>query len=254
MTVEHAPARGIRNISLLWRSPLLGAIAASTAIMVLLRLALRYSYGAGFEEAFPEADDLTRFIGSYTMIASVVGILLQILATPTLLRRLGVGTMNVAYSLLMGLSFLGSAFAPGLWTSAAGRFTDQDLKSAIKTPLSAIFYEPLGEKNRTGGRALILGIVSPISSLVSSLMLVTVAAMGLDAWKVAAAGSALSLVFVVLSWMQGRAYRKELGAHLLGWAKNTADDQDVTLREAIKKALESGDRRIEDMARELRKR
>jgi hypothetical protein len=162
--------------------------------------------------------------------------------------------MNVVYALMMGLSFLGSAAMPGLWTSAAGRFADQDLKSAIKTPLSAIFYEPLAEKDRADGRALILGIISPVSALLSSLMLVTVAALKLDAWIVAAAGGALSLVFVALSWLQGLAYRRELGSTLLEWARAREGDGEMTLERAIRTALGSENRRIADMARELLKR
>lgn len=249
---DRSAVRGLKRLGLLRTSPLLAAIAASTAVMVLLRLTLRYTYGAGFEEAFPDPDDLARFVGTYTIAASLVGVALQVLAMPSLLARLGVGTMNVAYSVATSLTFVASALAPGLWTSAAARFTDQDLKSAIKTPLSAMFYEAMGQKRRADGRAIILGIVSPVSSFVSSLALVAVAVTSVPPVWVASTGIGLSLVFIVLSWLQGRAYDRELARELTERMRAETGDPDLSTTEAVRLALESDDRRLSDMARQVR--
>jgi len=248
------PSRGLEafgKIRLLGSSPLLRAIAAATAVMVLLRLALRTCYGAGFEEAFPDSDDMTRFIGTYTIIASVAGIGLQVLLTPRLLTRLGVGIANVAYAGVVGATFLGLAVLPGLPSAIAGRAADLDLKNAIKTPLSAMFYEGLGEDERADARALILGVVSPLASLVSSLLLVAVTAGGIPPSWMAAAGCALSAVFIVLSHLQGSAYRRALALRILQWHRQRTGDGNASLEDALHAALRSDDRRISDMAREV---
>lgn len=247
------PLSVFRKLGLLKASTLLRAIAAATAVMVLLRLALRYCYGAGFADAFPSPDDLTRFIGTYTMIASVAGIVLQVLATPALLRRLGVPLMNVVYSFAILASFLFSWISPGLAASIAGRFTDMDLKSAIKTPLSAIFYEAMGERRRSDARALILGVVSPLSSLASSLVLIAVAEGGISPYWIATAGSLVAVAFLVLAWLQGRAYRRSLQHLLLDWHRQQTGTGEATLEEAMRAGLHSDDRRISDMAREVRR-
>ncbi len=242
---------GLANLGLLGSSPLLASIAFSTAAMVLLRLFLRYSSGAGFEEAFEDPDELARFIGTYTVVASVVGIGLQVLAAPPLLRRMGVGPMNVVYAVLTGLAFCACALLPGLYSAAAARFTDQDLKNAIKTPLSAMFYEAMDEKRRGVARAIILGVVSPVSSLVSSLLLVAIAWARLSHMAVALAGASLSVLFVAASWLQARAYRREMADHLLAWMRERGQ-AGITLERAIAEAEASGDKRMADMARELR--
>jgi hypothetical protein len=241
------------KLALFRKSSLLRAIAAATAVMVLLRLGLRYCYGAGFADAFPSPDDLTRFIGTYTMIASIAGVVLQVLAAPALLRRLGVPVMNVIYALAMCAAFTASWISPGLASSIAGRFTDMDFKSAIKTPLSAIFYEAMGDERRSDARALILGIVSPLASFASSLILVAVAAGGVPPGFIAAAGSAAAVVFLVLSWLQGRSYRRALRGLLLGWFRKLGRGGEATLEDAVREGLRSQDRRIADMASEVRR-
>jgi len=241
------------KIRLLGASPLLRAIAAATAVMVLLRLAMRYCYGAGFEEAFPASDDMTRFIGTYTIIASIAGIGMQVLVTPRLIAHLGVGAANVAYAVAVGATLLGLAIFPGLPSSIAGRCTDLDLKSAIKTPLSAMFYEALGEKHRADARALILGVISPLASLASSLVLVAVTVGGISPAWIAAAGCALSAAFVVLSHLQGRAYRRALASRILEWHRRRTGDDDASLESAVHAGLRAPDRRICDMAREVKR-
>jgi len=222
--------------------------------MVLMRLALRYSYGAGFEQAFPETDDLTRFIGTYTTYAAIGGIALQVIITPRLLRWLGVGLLNAVYSWIVAGALALSAAVPGLPAAVVARMTDLDLKSALKTPLSPMFYEALGEKDRKDGRAIILGIVSPLASLVSSLMLIVLTTAGISAAWIAGAGALVGVGFIVASHVQGRAYRASLEALLVDWHREHGAGADPTLDEAIEAALASGDRRIGDMAREIRRR
>ncbi len=241
----------LRKVRLIGRSPLLRAIAAATAVMVLLRLAMRTCYGAGFEEAFPASDDMTRFIGTYTIIASVAGIGMQVLVTPRLLARLGVGAANAAYAWAVGATFLGLAVFPGLPSSIAGRAADLDLKGALKTPLSAMFYEALGQKRRADARALVLGVVSPLASLASSLVLVAVTAGGIPPSWIAVAGCGLSAAFIVLSHMQGRAYGRSLRTRILEWHRRRTGDEGASLEAAVREGRRSEDRRIADMSREL---
>jgi hypothetical protein len=223
-------------------------------VMVCLRLALRYTYGAGFEAAFPDHDELARFIGTYTTIASVAGIAMQVVLTPTLLRWLGVGLLNAVYSYLVGAVLIFGTFWPGLTASVMGRAADQDLKGAIKTPLSPMFYEAMGAEGRHDGRALILGVVSPVASLISSLLLVVVTRASLPLSWVAGVGSVLSVAFIVLAHLQGRAYDRSLENLLVWWYRAQTGRGDVTLGQAIEGALRSEDRRMNDIAREVRRR
>lgn len=249
-----AKAKGlqaIKDIGLLRGSKLLRAIAAATAVMVGLRLALRYLYGAGFEQAFPDADELTRFIGTYTVIAALGSLAMQVLITPMLLRRLGAGLLNVIYAYLVGGALLFAAFMPGLHAAVVGRATDQDLKSALKTPVSPMFYEALGEEHRKAGRALILGIISPLSSFVSSLLLVALTGVQLSIGWIGIIGGVLSLAYITFAHLQARAYHRSLEDLLLEWYRETSGDESGTIDDALLAAELVKDRRLNDMASEI---
>jgi len=249
-----AGAKAWKNLSLLSASPLLRVIAASTTLMVLLRLCLRFLYGHELETAFTTSASLARFVGGYTMVASVIGMTLQLFATPRLLRALGVGKLNLAYSGAVLLSIVGLLGAPGIYAATGARFADLELKDAIKTPLSAMFYDALGYDQRADARAIILGIVSPFASLGSSLLLVVFtkvhAPVGVLGWAAFVVGFA----YLGLSWWQARAYRTSLHSELLGWARVAMGDPNISIDQAVEAARRCEDLRIVDMAREIRRR
>lgn len=244
----------IQRIHLLRGSSLLRLIAFSTALMVVLRMCLRLLYGASFESAFATPESLTRFLGSYTMVASVAGVMFQLMATPKLLRWLGVGKLNLAYGGALLLSLVGLAGLPGLWSAAASRFTDNELKAAIKTPVSAMFYDALHTHQRADARAIILGIISPLASLCSSALLVSITRFHTPTEFVAWAAAVGGLGYVALSWAQARAYDRSLEDDLVSWARDQQGRPFATIHDAIELARSCEDQRIVDMAREVRRR
>jgi hypothetical protein len=252
-----AKAKGfqaLKDLGLLRTSSLLRAIAAATAVMVGLRLALRYLYGAGFEQAFPDTEELTRFIGTYTIIAAAGSLAMQVLFTPLLLRRLGAGALNVIYAYVVGAALLFSAVVPGLLAAVFGRAADQDLKNALKTPVSPMFYEALGEEQRRAGRALILGVISPLSSLLTSVLLVVVTGVRVSAGTIALIGGLLSLAYIVAAHLQSRAYRRSLEGLLLEWYRGASGEATATIADALLAAALVKDRRLNDMASEIERR
>lgn len=244
----------MRNLGLLAASPLIRIIAASTALMVLLRLCLRFLYGHELESAFTGPESLTRFIGAYTMIASALGLSLQLFATPRLLRVMGVGKLNLAYAAAVFASLLGLAAAPGVVAATAARFTDLELKGAIKTPLSAMFYDALGFDQRADARAIVLGIVSPLASMGSSLALLVFTRVHAPVTLLAWASLGLALIYLLLSALQAGAYRRSLEDELVRWARELSGESGVGVDRAIELARRCDDPRIADMAREVRRR
>ena len=249
-----AGAQAWKNLGLLTESSLLRAIAAATALMVLLRLCLRYLYGHELESAFAGPEALTRFVGAYTMVASAVGVTLQLFATPWLLRRVGVGRLNLAYAGAVALSLVGLTGAPGLYSATAARFTDLELKGAIKTPLSAMFYDALGPQQRADARAVVLGIVAPTTSLGSSLVLLAFTQSHAPTWWLGWIALGGALAYLLLTALQARAYRHALEDKLVQWARDRQGDDISGVDDAIALARRSDDARMVDVAREVRRR
>jgi hypothetical protein len=118
-----------------------------------------------------------------------------------------------------------------------------EFKDATKTPLSAMFYDALNPEERTDGRAIVLGIISPLASLTSSLILVALITAGTaPAWLVWAS-CAVALAYLLVSLRQARAYQASLRDQLLAWVQRQAEGAPVTLQEAIEIARRSKDAR-----------
>jgi ATP/ADP translocase len=194
-----------RGLSLGLRSPLLRAIALSTALMVLCRYGLRYRYSAAFAEAFNEAD-LAAFYGGYAAVANGVSILVQLVITSRLLVLAGVTQTNLIYALGILAVYLALGFWPGLISSILARAMETELKAAIKTPLSNLFYGALHPSQRAAGRAFVLGLGVPVSTVVASLVLIWPGGTGtIPLW-----GTALALLYVVASVAQNRSYNRTM--------------------------------------------
>jgi len=201
---ESAAGRVIhlrQGLSVGLRLPLLRAIALSTAAMVLCRYGLRYIYSATFASAFGEAE-LAAFYGLYMAVANGASILVQGLVTSRLLIHAGVTVTNLIYALCVLGVYLTLGAWQGLAVAVVARLMENELKAAIKTPLSNLFYGALPPQQRAAGRAFNLGLVVPLFTVVASLILSSAAGVRAIPWW----GSALAVLFVAGSLVQNRAY------------------------------------------------
>lgn len=189
----------------LWRAPLTRWLVASTVLLVLLRVILRFQQQDVLEAM--DAEALAVLLGHYTLVANVVALAIQLLVTSRLLERLGVAKTNLLYA---GAGLIAQVL---LWLSPAGhlsvgaalgaRFADGELKHALKTPVSPLFYDAFPASERTRARALVLGVVSPIAQVVAAALLMVLAAWA--EW-VPALGVMCAVLYLLLSIGQGRAY------------------------------------------------
>lgn len=228
--VTHGLARGIREVhaahaeggafaeikqglTLARTSPLLRALAAGAIAMVLVRMTLRYLSGDALSSEMEEAQ-LARFLGQYTAVANGLGFLFQVLVMPRLVASIGVAGANLTYSFLCVAALGGMAASHGVWTAAAARLVDAELKDALKTPLSALFYGALPPADRARGRAFVLGLAVPVGAITGGLALQGLTHM--PAQTVAWVGLGLGLAFVAATTVQNRGYRAALKARLDG--------------------------------------
>lgn len=195
------------RIGALLRSPLLVAIAASTAAMVFVRFALRYQQQEVLD-AMGEAE-VTGLLGLYTAAASAAALVLHAFVVNRVVHRLGLGRTNTLYALVSAAAQLALAIRGGTATALAARFVDGELKAALKTPLSNLFYEPFAAADRPVARAVVLGLISPAAQVVGALMLAALAAGGHPA-SPAVLGAVACAAFFALTLAQNRAYRRSI--------------------------------------------
>ena len=204
--VPSLPLR--RGWALLRSSKLLVAIAVATVVMVVVRVTLRYGHQAVLD-AYPE-EVLAPLLGWYVAGANVLSVVLQLGLTSRLLERLGVGATNLLYAwatlitqVLLLVSRQGS-----LVVAFGARFAEGELKHALKTPVSPLFYEAFWGADRVRARAFVLGVVSPIAQVVAAgtLGLLVAGPEGSVAW----AGTCAAVIYVAASFVQSRAHRQAM--------------------------------------------
>ena len=188
-------------------SPLVRAIAASTAIMVLVRESLRAtSLALAAASTDGTATALQAFWGRYGVIGNAVALVLAVFVTPRLIRALGLAPLNLGYALATTASAALALVAPGAAAAMAQRFTQAELKDAIKTPLSALFYAGEPAEGRAPARAVVFAIAIPCATAATSGLLAIAGPHGMP-WL--AAGAAAT--FVVASAVQNRVYATATG-------------------------------------------
>lgn len=219
---EAVPLDGLfRSWRTSWASPLARSIALSTAAMVFLRYGLKLlALDALGSQLANNQERIATFIGHYTVWASAASIIVGILITPRLLALLGVGFVNVVYAVATVASYGLLLAAPSTVAAVAALFVKDELKDAIKTPLSALFYGAERPDRRAQVRAFVFGTVIPAATVASSLAF-EVATRGHGTGPLIIAGLVVAVTFVAASLGQNRAWRHCL-RELLAWKLETS--------------------------------
>ncbi len=222
-----------------WRtalqSPLVRTIAWSTAAMVVLREGLHMISLAEIAEHGGDPAGVAAFLGTFGAIANAAGIALGILVVPRLLSRAGLGVANVLYAVCTAGAVLALWVAPSLAAAAAARFTRNQLKDALKTPLSALFYGAEPPHLRAGARATIFGAAIPAATLVTAGFLAA-GNRWLTVETILAISLAVAAGFVLASAEQNRRWRARL-IELLRWKVGRQPPPDPARLAAARAAL-----------------
>jgi hypothetical protein len=213
----HATARGLRGWRAALSSPLVRAIALSTASMVLVRYALRLVASGQLEVSFGgDENRIAAFLGRFDLVANIASAALGVLVLPRLLARAGAGAINLAYAVATAIAQAAAVIAPSLGSAALARFVEIPLKDAVKTPLSALFYGAERPAQRGPARALVFGAVIPAASIVSGVLLEMAGHSGAPLAVAGAIGLGAALLFTAASARQNHAWRAGLSS-LVDW-------------------------------------
>ena len=185
--------------------PLLAALAVSTVALVLVRFTLRFAQQSALD-TLDEAS-LARLLGTYIFAANLVGLVLQVALVPRLLGGLGLTRTNLLYSLATLAAQVALAVRASVPSALAARFVDDELKDALKTPASNVFYDAFAPSERARARSITLGIVSPIAHAAGAAGLAGLAALSSRHAR-DAIGLACAVAFVAATIAQNRLYER----------------------------------------------
>lgn len=132
----------------------------SALAMVLAVFVSQYLYSDILVAKFPKAEDLARFLGIYLAVSNVLEIVVEVLVTPFLIRRVGVARANLLHPFLTLLTFVFLYLRWGQLTPAVvARFNRESGENALAAPVRSLVYNALPARFRGRIRAFIEGIV-----------------------------------------------------------------------------------------------
>lgn len=167
-------------------------------------------------------DDLARFFSLFYAATGVFAVVIQLLLTPWVLRRFGVGWGMALMPGLFGIASAVLPLAPSLPIATVVKFADNGLQYTVHDTTLQALYTPFRPEVKARTRALLDALVKPLSYGVGGLALVLLAPRMPVQWL-----SAIT-VGLVVGWLLvipvvRRRYTRALEG-MLGTAGTLADD------------------------------
>ncbi len=219
-------------------------VRALAGIILLTFTALTicdYQFKVIARAAFRE-DDLARFFSLFYAGTGVISFLFQILVTPRLLARRGVGAGMAVMPAVFGAASAALLFAPRVGVAVVMKFADNGFQyTTHETTLQAL-YVPFARAVKARTRAFLDAVVKPLSYAAGGLVLILVAP-HLNVYRLGLVTLPLVVVWLSLIPVVRRRYLHTLEATLTARGAIALDHEtlfDSNGRQALIRTLERG--------------
>lgn len=151
-----------RDLSNIWRRPLLRAIAAVAIILSFLINIAEYEFFLAVQQDYAgRPQELVVFLGGFAFWANLGALLAQFALAGMLLRRFGAGIALLSYPLALGTAAIASLIAGGaLWTITLMRAATPVLAIPVGDAAKNALYLPIPAEQTARAKPLIEGIFS----------------------------------------------------------------------------------------------
>lgn len=135
---------GLRaSLLLLQRSPYLRAIAAVICLSAFVTTVAGWQFKALAKDFIPEKDALAAFFGTFNVVAGLASLVLQLLLTGRVLKRVGVGVALFIVPVAMSLGSVAVLIFGSLLAVSALKASDQVLRYSIDKATIELLYLPV---------------------------------------------------------------------------------------------------------------
>lgn len=248
------PAPAFRTaLASIGASPYLRLLAALVVLVAIATQWTTFQLSLVADRRFGgDADALTRFFGTFNFIMGAASLLLQVLLTGPLLRRVGVTAVVLILPLALGvgsaLTFLFPVFLAVLLTNAA----DQGFRFSVDKAAYELLYLPIAPAQRQAVKSAIDILGNRIADAAGGVLLglatggfLMLPGAGLDVRGTAAVIILFTLAWITVAWRLRRAYVRTIEAtihqHRVDSERLSAAKIDGSLRDALSEGLRSGD-------------
>ncbi|MBP0009158.1 MULTISPECIES: cyclic nucleotide-binding domain-containing protein [unclassified Roseofilum] len=198
----------ISRLETLKKYPIIGFLATSTFLTILLYTIGEFLYFSIYAENFTSDRQLTGFLGTMRMINSIIPFIILYPLTQPLLNRIGVMGMNLLYPVTTFLSFLGLGTQGNLISAMACNFNTNGIEDSINQPIQSLNYNAVPYDLVGRIRTISNGLFYSLGLAMAGILL-----WGLDQFsqlQIAELGLGLSLLFLLVRYAMGKSYLQSL--------------------------------------------
>ncbi len=193
-------------------SGLLRWIALGTLVMMALMGLMEYYYNDILSRQFENPAAYAGFLGMLEGISGAVGLAILFFGIGWLTRVWGVKNANLVFPALnflicVGLAGVPFAHAAALYVGSLAFISRSGLRSGLQEPIDALLFNAVPLRIRGRARAFVGGIVTPVGTLASALLLWLLSGSNL---AVRGAILLLAAVYVVGAFLIRREYTQAL--------------------------------------------
>ncbi len=161
-------------------------------------------------------DHLARFFSLFYGVVGILSMAFQLVVTPRLLSKLGVGTALAVMPGVFGSSSIFLLLWPGLHAACAMKFSDNGLQFTLHDTTMQSLYAPFPAGIRARTRGFLEGAVKPLSYGAGGLMLVLLQHLEIDVQLMSLVAIAMTVLWISLVPLVRRAYLRSLELGITG--------------------------------------
>jgi HEAT repeat protein len=241
---------------LLRRYPIILLLATNALLVVVIRCVAEYQVFSIYEEAFPDEQELTGFLGLLGAVLSVAEFALIFFVTRPLIQRLGVSRMNLIYPATTLASFAGLAASFRLPAAIGAHVNYETLANSVASPVETLNYNAVPRRFLGRVRVISEGLFLPGGTALAGVLLL-LAGRYLSSEQITMVGLGLSAALVAVGWRVGRGYLSSLVELLRSRSVNLDDVSEglarlpETYADDVRALLRSDDRNAQVLGVEL---
>jgi hypothetical protein len=185
--------------------PILGLLAASSFLEMILERMGEFGYLEIYSQRFAGEQELTGFLGLIFSLKTLIQIGVIYGFTQPLIQRLGVKRMDTVYPLTTLGSFVGLAVAPSLTTALILNFNFSVLNEGIDQPVYQLNYNAVPHAVMGRAQTINEGLLPAISVALTGGFL-WIAQYTLSSTNIFHIALIVSLFFLIIRYWMGKSY------------------------------------------------
>jgi len=158
-----------------------------------------------FADAYPDEQQMTAFLGTLKASLSVLEVVTILFVTRPLIRKLGVGSMNVIFPATSLGALLGMAIRPAVPAAVLASATFDSISSSLNNPVENLTYNAVPPRFLGRVRSISEGVLQPSGLLVGGIVLYAIQSR-LSFAQLAWITVGVAALHTVLGFWRGRLY------------------------------------------------